>query len=158
LDTRVKNFHWLDLTMGIFEAYDKQALVAVLLNASGNVTEGAGFNVFAVRGGSLATPESNVFEGMTRRTVIEMSRQFGIPCELRAVSPLELAAADEIFITSTAGGIMPVTTLDGKAVGDGKPGPVTEHLQRNYWLRSDSDPRVTPVPYTAAAAAEKESP
>lgn len=147
LDTRIKNFHWLDLTMGIFDAYDQGALVAVLSDSAGNVTEGAGFNVFSVKGGALTTPERNVFEGMTRRTVIDMARQFGIPCELTAMPRAQLKDADEIFITSTAGGIMPVTQLDGRPVGDGRIGPMTQQLQRSYWHRTGSDPRNTPVPY-----------
>ncbi|MFC3682913.1 aminotransferase class IV [Hydrogenophaga luteola] len=159
VDTRIKNFHWLDLTMGIFDAYDHGALVAVLSDGAGHVTEGAGFNVFAVKNGAIATPERNVFEGMTRRTVIEMARQLAIPCQLAAMPREQLRVADEIFITSTAGGIMPVTTLDGRPVGDGKVGTVTRQIQRNYWHRSASDPRNTPVPYAhTTATTEKENP
>ncbi|MGQ3278644.1 MAG: aminotransferase class IV, partial [Shinella sp.] len=65
VDPRIKNFHWLDLTMGIFEAYDRDAIVAVLRDGDGNITEGAGFNVFVVKDNVLYTPDSGVFEGMT---------------------------------------------------------------------------------------------
>ena len=154
IDTRIKNFHWLDLTMGIFDAYDHGALLAVLKDRHGNVTEGAGFNVFCVKGGQLATPERNVFEGMTRRTVIELARQLGIACALRPVSPSELRNADEVFITSTAGGVMPVTRIDGCAVGGGAVGPITEQLRRYYWLRADTDPRTSAVPYPLTSTEE----
>lgn len=147
VDTRIKNFHWLDLTMGIFDAYDHGALVAVLSDSAGNVTEGAGFNVFAVKSEKLYTPAHNVFEGMTRRTVIEMAQRERIECELALLSHAQLRAADEIFITSTAGGIMPVTQLDGNKVGDGQIGPLTRRLRQAYWQRSADDARNTPVPY-----------
>ncbi len=153
IDTRVKNFHWLDLTMGIFEAYDRGALVAALPDAQGNVTEGAGFNIFGARDGALFTPRRNVFEGMTRRTVIELARQLGIGCELADIPVQRLREADEIFITSTAGGVMPVTRLDGASVGSGEVGALTQQLQRMYWQRAADDPRNTPVPYESVAAA-----
>lgn len=111
--------------MGIFEAYDRDAFVAVLRDGDGNITEGAGFNVFAVKNNVLFTPQSGVFEGMTRRTVLELCEQLQLRCEVRPVAIGEVLGADEIFMTSTAGGIMPVTTIDGNAVRDGKPGPLS---------------------------------
>lgn len=150
VDPRVKNFHWIDLTMGVFEAYDRDAIVAVLHDGQGNITEGAGFNVFTVKNGVLATPESGVFEGMTRRTVIELCEQLQLRCEVRPVAAKELAQADEIFLTSTAGGIMPITTLDGKPVADGKRGPVTKRLHDLYWQRQEEGWLATPVPYEDA--------
>ena len=150
VDPRLKNFHWLDLTMGIFEAYDRDAIVAVLHDGQGNITEGAGFNVFTVKDGVLATPESGVFEGMTRRTVIELCEQLQLHCEVRPVTAGELAQADEIFLTSTAGGIMPITTLDGSPVAGGKPGPITRRLHDLYWQRQEEGWLATPVPYEDA--------
>lgn len=147
VDPRIKNFHWLDLTMGIFEAYDRDATVAVLTDGAGNVTEGAGFNIFAVRDGALATPDRGVFEGMTRRTVIEMASELGIACAVRAVSVDELRAADEIFISSTAGGIMPVTVLDGRIYGNGKPGPLTQRIHDLYWARQQAAGMFTEIDY-----------
>ncbi|MDH6234044.1 branched-chain amino acid aminotransferase [Mesorhizobium soli] len=152
LDPRIKNFHWLDLTMGILEAYDRDAVVAALVDRDGNITEGAGFNVFAVSNGVLATPESGMFEGMTRRTVIELARELGIGCEVRPVSADELRAADEIFITSTAGGIMPVTVLDGRIYGNGKPGALTSRLNEIYWQRHQEGWLCTEVDYSVSAA------
>lgn len=152
VDPRIKNFHWLDLTMGIFEAYDRDATVAVLVDRHGNATEGAGFNVFAVKDGVLATPESGVFEGMTRRTVIELANELGLPCEVRPVGADELRAADEIFITSTAGGIMPVTLLDGRIYGNGKPGALTSRIHDVYWQRKENGWLCTEIDYTKSAA------
>ncbi|WP_098496354.1 aminotransferase class IV [Collimonas sp. PA-H2] len=145
LDPRIKNFHWLDLTMGIFEAYDRQATVALLHDGHGNVTEGAGFNVFVVKNGVLASPVRGVFEGMTRRTVSELCVLLNIPCEWRLVTVLEVMNADEIFLTSTAGGVMPVCVLDGRPVGTGKPGPITSLLMAEYWRRQEQGWLGTPV-------------
>jgi branched-chain amino acid aminotransferase len=149
VDQRIKSFHWLDLTMGIFEAYDKKAIVPVLLDGEGNVTEGPGFNVFSVRNAKLATPDRGLFEGMTRRTVIELSSELGLPCEVRPVAAEELRNSDEIFITSTAGGVMSVTDLDGWIYGKGKPGPITTRIGEAYWQRHREGWRSTPINYSA---------
>ncbi|MBV2143486.1 aminotransferase class IV [Falsochrobactrum sp. TDYN1] len=138
IDPRIKNFHWLDLTMGIFEAYDRNAVVSVLTDGKGNLTEGAGFNIFLVSDGKLATPDRGIFEGMTRRTVIELAEEAGLEIEVRPVKVAELAAADEVFITSTAGGIMPVTKVDDNIYGNGKPGPVTQKIYDLYWGKHDA--------------------
>lgn len=149
VDPRIKNFHWLDLTMGIFEAYDKNALVSVLTDGQGNLTEGAGFNLFIIKDGKLATPDRGVFEGMTRRTVIETAPEIGLDVEVRPVRTEELEEADELFITSTAGGIMPVTKVDGRIYGNGKPGPVTMKMHDHYWGKHDALWKADKVDYSA---------
>jgi branched-chain amino acid aminotransferase len=133
VDPRIKNFHWLDLTMGIFDAYDRDADVAVLVDRDGCITEGAGFNVFAVRDGRLATPNRGVLEGVTRRTVIELASDLRLSCDVRPLGADEMRDADEIFITSTAGGVMPVTVLDGRILSNGKPGTITTRIHDAYW-------------------------
>ena len=75
VDPTVKNFHWGDLTRGLYEAYDRGAHYPILLDYEGNVTEGAGYNVFALVGGRLLTPSSGALEGITRRTVLELARR-----------------------------------------------------------------------------------
>jgi len=147
LDQRIKNFHWLDLTMAIFEAYDRGATVPALPDRHGNITEGPGFNVFVVRDGKIATPDQGLFEGMTRRTTIELAQELQMPVDVRPVSIAELHEADEIFVTSTAGGVMPVTQLDGKPVALGKVGPITVRLHDLYWRRHDEGWKTTPVDY-----------
>jgi branched-chain amino acid aminotransferase len=153
LDQRIKNFHWLDLTMSIFEAYDRDATVAILPAADGTITEGPGFNVFVVRDGVLATPARGLFEGITRRTVMEIARDLQLRCEVRPVHPSEVAEANEIFVSSTTGGIMPVTRFEGRPVGDGQPGPLTRRIEELYWRWHEDDAFCTPVPYPDQAAA-----
>lgn len=147
VDPTAKNFHWLDLTMGLFEAFDAGCDIEVLGDGKGNVTEGPGFNIFVLSGGRLATPASGVFDGMTRRTVIELCAETNLSIAEAEVSVATLRTADEVFITSTAGGIMPITHLNGVAVGDGMPGPLTKRLQQLFWTRKEAGWLGTPVDY-----------
>lgn len=145
VDPTVKNFHWGDLVRGLFEAYERDAHTVVLLNGAGEVTEGPGFNLFAVCAGTLWTPAAGVLEGITRRTVLELARRRGLPTQVSMFGAERLQAADELFITSTAGGVMPVTRLDGVALGDGHPGPVTRMLREAYWDAHRDPAWITPV-------------
>lgn len=147
LDQRIKNFHWLDLTMSLFEAYDRDQHTTVLPLADGTVTEGPGYNIFLVKGGALATPDRGMFEGITRRTVAEIAADLQMRCEIRPVRVEELAEADEIFTATTAGGITPVTWYEGRPIGDGRPGPITTRILDLYWRRHDDDAYATPVSY-----------
>jgi branched-chain amino acid aminotransferase len=147
IDPTVKNYHWLDLVSGLYEAYDRGGETVILTDGEDNVVEGPGFNVFAVKDGGIFTPDRGVLEGITRKTVVELAGDHGFPLESREVPAGEVREADEVFVTSTAGGIMPVTEVDGKPVGDGAPGPVTLRLREAYW-ELHRDPRfATPVEY-----------
>lgn len=147
VDPTVKNYHWLDLVAGLFDAYDRGGETAALTDEAGNIVEGPGFNIFALSGGKLITPDRGVLEGITRRTVLEIAAAEGLAAEARPIAADELRAAREIFLTSTAGGVMPVTRLDGKAVGEGLPGPVTLRLKACYWRLHDDPKLTTPVRY-----------
>ena len=147
VDPTAKNYHWLDLTMGLYEAYERGGETAILVDPEDNVVEGPGFNVFVVQGGVVLTPESGVLEGITRRTVMELASDLGFPLERRAVPAGEMRRAEEAFVTSTAGGIMPVTKVDGEALGDGTPGPVTSRLRAAYWDLHEDPRYATPVRY-----------
>ena len=142
IDPRIKNYHWLDMVMGLFEAYDAQADSAVLVDAAGNLVEGPGFNVFARCGERVITPARGVLEGVTRATVLELLAAENLQVSTEALSAATARAADEIFITSTAGGVMPVTRISGQTVGDGAPGALTTRLNDAYWALHD-DPDYT---------------
>ncbi|MBI4831177.1 MAG: aminotransferase class IV [Candidatus Lindowbacteria bacterium] len=144
VDPTIKNHHWGDLLRASFEAHIRGAKTAILPDAHGNVTEGPGFNVFSVHKGKLLTPDSNVLLGITRLTVLELAKEMGIPAEACPVSVEAFRSADEIFLSSTAGGIMPVKSLDDRPLGNGKPGPLTTRLRDAYWKAHD-DPRYTTV-------------
>ena len=147
VDPTVKNYHWLDLVAGMFESYDRGGESVVLTDLAGNITEGPGFNIFAVKGGRAATADRGVLQGITRQTATELCEELQIPVDIGTVTADALRGADEIFITSTAGGIMPVTRIDGEAIRDGKPGPVTGRLTELYWAKHDDPAWVTPVGY-----------
>lgn len=146
VDARAKNYHWNDLTMGLLGALDAGLDTVVLGDGAGNVVEGPGFNVFCVGAdGVLVTPAAGVLEGVTRRTVIEMARGLGLSLQVRALPAAELRGAREAFLSSSGGGVLPVTRVDGVALGDGRVGPLTRRLADTYWAWH-RDPRYsTPV-------------
>jgi branched-chain amino acid aminotransferase len=127
IDPRLKNFNWADLQRGLFEALDRGADTAVLCTPAGYLAEGPGFNLWVVKDGALATPRANVLEGVTRRTVLESD-----------LTPDDLRSADEAFLSSTAGGIMPVSRVDGRPLGSGKPGPLGRRLRGLYWEKREA--------------------
>ncbi len=143
VDPRVKNYHWLDMVMALFQAYDRGGETAVLVDGAGHVTEGPGFNVFAWVDGALVTPEAGVLEGVSRRTVIELARSLGLPVRIAALPVEALKRADEVFLSSTGGGVIAIAKLDGVPIG-GRPaghfGPITQRLQQAYWALHE-DPR-----------------
>lgn len=108
---------------------------AILLNEQGYVTEASGENVFMVQGGKLVTPPLglNILGGITRATVLQIARDQGIETVERLFARDELYCADEVFLTGTAAEVTPVREVDGRQVGIGSRGPITELLQREYF-------------------------
>jgi branched-chain amino acid aminotransferase len=151
IDPKVKNFHWGDLTRGLFEAHDKGADNCILLDLDGFVTEGPGFNVFAVCGGAVATPDRGALEGVTRISIMELCRELEIPFAVRALPAAELRDADEIFLATTAGGIMPASRLDGRILGNDRPGPISSRLRELFWAKRAEGWHGTPIDYSLRA-------
>ncbi|WP_220377373.1 aminotransferase class IV [Paraburkholderia sp. BL27I4N3] len=133
VDPTVKNLQWGDLTRAWFEAQDRGAVYPLLPDGDGNVTEGFGYNVFVVKDGVLSSPSLGVLQGITRRTTAEIAERRGWIVRFEQVPIKSLYECDELFMTSTAGGIMPITTLDGTPVGNGSVGPVTQAIWEDYW-------------------------
>ena len=147
VDPTVKNYHWLDMELALLDAYDHDAQLVVLRDSDGAVTEGPGFNVFAYVDDRWLTPAAGTLQGITRQSVIELAAEEGRDLQQGSLSADDLRRADEVLATSTAGGIMPVTVIDGSPVGSGIPGPRTLRLRDRYWARHE-DPRwTTPVKY-----------
>jgi branched-chain amino acid aminotransferase len=147
IDPSVKNFHWGDLTRGLFEAYDVGADGCVLLDNAGCVTEGPGYNIFSVSGGEVSTPNRGALEGVTRQSVLELCTELRIPCHVRPVRVQDLLQADEIFVTTTAGGPMPVSRIDDHVMGNDRPGPISLKLKDTYWKKREAGWYGTPVDY-----------
>lgn len=132
-DPTIKNLQWGDMVRGLFEAHDRGATYAFLTDGDTNLTEGTGFNVVVVKDGVLSTPDRGCLQGITRKSVVDASRSLGYEIRIENV-PVEAAyQADEIFMSTTAGGIMPITILDGEPVKDGKVGPITKAIWDRYW-------------------------
>jgi branched-chain amino acid aminotransferase len=108
---------------------------AIMLNATGKVSEATGENIFIVKDEELITPSvgSSILKGITRDTIIFLSKKLGMEIVEREVGRSELYTADEIFLTGTAAGIAPVLSVDKKPVGNRKVGPATERLAKAYF-------------------------
>ncbi|KAJ5378196.1 aminotransferase [Penicillium cataractarum] len=133
MDPTIKNLQWGDLIRGLLEAVDRGANYPFLTDGDANLTEGPGYNIVLVRDSILYTPDRGVLEGVTRKTVLELAQKNGITTHVQVV-PVEMVfQADEIFICTTAGGIMPITSIDGQTINEGEIGPVTKLIWDGYW-------------------------
>jgi branched-chain amino acid aminotransferase len=145
LDPRVKNLNYLNLVLAKFEAINANADEALLIDEEGFVCEAPGYNLFAVRDGTVITPERGVLEGITRETVLELCAELGIPSVIKSIAPFDLFVADEAFLSSTAAGLVPVTRVDGALIADGRPGPIFRRLDAAYDDLQQSGRHGTPV-------------
>ena len=139
VDSSIKNYHWLDLVSGMFEAYDNGHDTVILTDEENNITEGPGFNIFCVDETGLNSPNKGVLEGITRQTVLDLAKELNVPFQLRPISLETLKSSNEVFATSTAGGIMPITKINGLPIGRGATGEITRKLHKTYWDKH-SDP------------------
>jgi branched-chain amino acid aminotransferase len=133
VDPRVKNYHWGDFTAAMFEAKDMGYETTILLDEDDNVTEGPGFNVFAVKDGRLVTSDHGMLEGISRRTVMEMAAELGYDVEVRPLPLTEFMQADEVFMSSSGGGVLAITRVDDRIFANGTTGPITTALHARYW-------------------------
>ena len=134
LDPRIKTSNLLNPRLAYLQAKKSGATEAVMLNQQGMVSEGSRTNIFLVSGGRVRTPsvETGILNGITRCLAIQLCREVGIPCEEAMMPADELRTCDEMFMTSTTLGVMPLGSLDGRPVGDGENWPVTRRLMRAY--------------------------
>ena len=144
----VKNYHWGDFTQGIFEAKDKDYETVILLDYDGNVTEGPGFNVFAVKDKVLITPDRGVLAGVSRKTVLEMADYLGINTSVRSLSVEELLEADEVFLSSSGGGVIPIIRVNETIFGNGASGPISVQLNETYWKWTTLEKYRDPIDYS----------
>jgi branched-chain amino acid aminotransferase len=134
LDPAMKSCNLINNILAVREAQARKAAEPLMLNERGDVAEGASANVFIVSGGTLVTPplRDGILPGVTRALVLERARELGIEVREQSIRVSTLLAADEAFITSTLKEVMPIATVDGTPIGNGKPGPVTKRLQDAY--------------------------
>lgn len=132
LDAQIKSLNYLNLVLARIEAKAAGAEQALMLDVHGHICEAPGFNVFLVKGKTVRTPAQDVLMGITRETVLEIAPQLGFAVEERVLDLYDAYTADEMFFSSTAGGLLPVTELDGRRIGAGKPGPAFQALMGGY--------------------------
>lgn len=142
-----KNYHWGDFTQGLFQAHDRGFDSVALLDHDGNVTEGPGFNVFIVKGDRVVTSDHGVLHGITRKTVIEMAEEAGLTVETRPLPLDELMEADEVFISTSGGGVHPVRRVRDRVFSNDRPGPVSMKLRETYHEWRERPEFLTPIAY-----------
>ncbi|MBT4160335.1 MAG: branched-chain amino acid transaminase [Gammaproteobacteria bacterium] len=128
------NGNYINSMMALKEALDSGCEEALLLDNEGYVAEGSGENIFLVDRGRLVTPElTSCLEGITRATVFDLAAEIGLEVLERRITRDEVYIAEEAFFTGTAAEVLPIRELDGRVIGSGQRGPVTEQLQTMYF-------------------------
>ncbi len=127
--------HYTNSVRAVQEAIRRGYDDAILLNSKGDVAEGSGANLFVVRDGTLITNDvdASIVMGITRDSVLTIARGLEIPVTVRPISTSDIALADELFFSGTAVEIMPITEVDGRTIGDGRPGMVTKRVQQMFF-------------------------
>ncbi|MEO2036227.1 MAG: branched-chain-amino-acid transaminase [Planctomycetaceae bacterium] len=134
LSPRIKSLNYLNNIMAKSEGTDAGSVEALMLNHKGEVAECTGDNIFIVRKGILKTPppESGILEGITRGAVMQLARDEGITVLETPMERHDIYIADECFLTGTAAEVIAVVSLDGRTIGTGRPGPITQRLLEGF--------------------------
>jgi branched-chain amino acid aminotransferase len=134
LDPAIKSCNLLNNVLAVREAQGRGASEALMLNLEGDLAEGASSNVFLVRDGVVRTPslDSGILPGITREIVLELLPSLGIEGREERLRADDLLGADEVFVTSSLREALPVRSVDGRLVGDGRPGPVTRRILAGF--------------------------
>lgn len=128
------NGHYINSMLALKEALDCGCEEALLLDNEGYVAEGSGENIFIVRNGELYTPElTSCLDGITRHTIFQLAAECGYTIHEKRITRDEVYVADEAFFTGTAAEVLPIRELDGRQIGAGERGPITEKLQTLYF-------------------------
>lgn len=140
----IKSLNYLNNILARIEANNAGVEEAILLNSDGFVAECTGDNVFIVHKGRLLTPplSAGALYGITRNTVLDAARDLGIPTGEPQLTRYDVYIADEMFLTGTAAEMVPVVKVDGRVIGDGKPGPVTLQLLKAFREKTKTDGEV----------------
>jgi len=143
LNARVKSLNYLNNIMAKLEAHNAGCEEAMLLNHKGDVAEGTGDNIFIVKNGKIVTPPTDacILEGVTRNVVLEIAQELGYEVAQTAITRHDVYTADECFLTGTAAELIPVVKVDGREIGDGKPGAVTLGILAAFpeFVKKDQD-------------------
>ncbi len=133
LPPNIKSLNYLNNILAKIEANVKGGDEAIMIDVHGNVSEGSGDNIFVVKNGMILTPPPlNNLRGITRAAAIELAIKDRIPVSETNMGLFDIYTADEVFVTGTAAEIAPVTKVDGRIIGDGKPGQITRKLMAEF--------------------------
>src|SRR5437870_8198461 len=134
LNPAIKSLNYLNNILAKIEANNSGCEEAIMLNAEGFVAECTGDNIFVVKGGDLMTPplSAGALYGITRKVVMEIAAESGLRVSEPNLTRYDLFNADECFLTGTGAELVPVVKIDGRVIGDGKPGPITTRLVTQY--------------------------
>lgn len=134
LNPRIKSLNYLNNVLAKMEGLKAGCIEALMLNHKGEVAECTGDNLFVVKKGRLNTPpiEAGILEGITRNAVLELARTAGIETTETAMTRHDIYVADECFLTGSAAEVIPAVKLDGRLIGDGKVGPITQQLNKAF--------------------------
>lgn len=128
------NGHYINSMLALREALDSGCEEALLLDNEGYVAEGSGENIFIIRDGIMFTPElTSCLDGITRKTIFSFAEELGVEVREKRITRDEVYIADEAFFTGTAAEVLPIRELDGRAIGTGVRGPLTEKFQAMYF-------------------------
>lgn len=135
LPPQIKSLNYLNNILAKIEALDNNVSEVIMYNHNGFVAEASGDNVFIVREGTVFTPpsEAGSLEGITRKVVIKLAKKENIEVIEKDLTRFDLYVCDEFFLTGTAAEVIGIVEIDGRVVGDGKPGPVTKLLQKRFY-------------------------
>ena len=133
LPPNAKTLNYLNNILAKMESYLKGGDEAIIFDTNGYLSEGSGDNIFVVKNGVLATPPClNNLRGITQQVVVECAKDLGIEVWWQNMGFFDLYTADEVFVTGTAAEVAPIVGIDGRTIGDGKPGPVTKKLMKAF--------------------------
>ncbi len=130
----LKSLNYIQSVLSKFQAIDAGADEVVMLDHRGMVSEFHGSNLFMIKHGIVHTPTSaaGILHGITRGRVMKLAEELGYEVRERDITPYELLTADEAFLTGTMAEVVPVVKVNGVAIGEGKPGPVTKEIIRSF--------------------------
>ncbi|MDD1719270.1 MAG: branched-chain-amino-acid transaminase [Methanoregulaceae archaeon] len=144
LPPNVKSLNYLNNILAKIEANYKGGDEAILFDTNGYVSEGSGDNIYIVKNGVMFTPPTlNNLRGVTRLVVLELADSLGISVKEQNMGYFDIYTADEVFVTGTAAEVGPITKIDGRTIGSGRPGPVTKQLMAAF--RTTTEKEGTPI-------------
>ena len=135
ISPQIKSMNYLNNILAKIEALDNDVPEAIMYNHEGYVAEATGDNVFIVKDGVIYTPpaEAGALGGITRSVVIKLAKNENLEAVEKNLTKIDLYVCDEFFLTGTAAEVIGIIEIDGRVIGDGKPGPITKLLRRNFF-------------------------